>query len=69
MRDPQRIDYYCDELAAIWHKVPDWRLTQLITNAFVIYKNRHGDDAFYVEDADFMKFLDEFIKEATHEGK
>ena len=68
MRDPNRIYEVCSELARIWSKVPDWRLSQLITNAFVIYYNRHGHDAFYVEDDDFIKFLEDFIKEAIGEN-
>ena len=67
MRDPERIDYYCDELAHIWHKVPDWRISQFMVNAMFAYSNKYGHDAFYAEDADFMKFLNEFIKEATGE--
>ena len=67
MRDPNRIDYYCDELANIWRKVPDWRLSQLIVNLMLAYSNKHENDPFYVEDADFMKFVREFIKEATGE--
>ena len=69
MRDPNRIDYYCDELAEVWHKVPDWRLGQLIVNIITAYSNKHNDiDPFYVEDADFMKFVREFIKETTNES-
>lgn len=69
MRDPSRIDYYCDELAELWHKVPDWRMSQFMVNAMLAYANKHnGHDAFYAEDADFMKFLKEFIEEATGEN-
>ena len=68
MRDLNRIDYYCDELAEVWHKVPDWRLSQLMVNIMLAYSNKYGNNAFYVEDADFMKFVREFIKEATNEG-
>ena len=69
MRDPNRIDYYCDELAELWHKVPDWRLSQFITNAIIVYMNKYGSDTFYVEDADFMKFLREFIEEIINENQ
>ena len=31
MRDPDRIDAFCKELAKIWKsKVPDWRFGQLV---------------------------------------
>ena len=67
MRDPNRIDYYCDELAELWHKVPDWRMSQLMVNAMLAYHNKFCHDAFYTEDADFMNFLKDFIKEAIGE--
>ena len=67
MRDPHRIDYYCDKLAELWHKVPDWRFGQFIVNIITAYANKYNDiDPFYVEDSDFMKFLHEFIKEVTN---
>ena len=65
MRDPSRIDYYCDELADIWHKVPDWRLGQFMTNMLLAYHNTYKHDAFYAEDADFMKFMRDFVTQAT----
>ena len=68
MRDPSRIDYYCDELAEVWHKVPDWRMSQFMVNIMLAYSNKYGHDAFYAEDEEFMKFVREFIKEATNEG-
>ena len=69
MRDPNRIKPYCDTLATIWGMVPDWRLGQLMVNIITAYANKHNDiDPFYVEDADFMKFVKEFIKETTNEG-
>lgn len=50
MRDPNRIDEFCAELAAVWHKVPDWRFGQLVANVL-------GVDPFYVEDEDAMTLL------------
>lgn len=32
MRDPKRIDEFCDLLKEIWKRVPDWRFGQLISN-------------------------------------
>ena len=65
MRDSNRIDSYCKELANIWHKVSDWRLSQLMVNAMLVYSNKYGHDAFYTEDEEFMEFIKEFINEAT----
>lgn len=62
MRDPNRIDRFCDELKAIWHQVPDWRFGQLIVNII----NKHNKiDPFYVEDTEFFKFMHEYLNEIT----
>lgn len=63
MRDPNRIDYYCDELAAIWHKVPDWRFGQFILNMERTCRMNEGKDVFYMEDDEFFKFMNEYMKE------
>lgn len=65
MRDPKRIRPYCEAVATIWESVPDWRFSQLMINAMLAYHNKYGHDAFYVEDKDFIKFLNDFIREAT----
>jgi len=63
MRDPNRIDKFCDELKAIWHQVPDWRFGQLIsnvTNAWnIAAKSGH---TFYAEDDKFFEFMNKYIK-------
>lgn len=43
MRDEKRIDVFCEKLRQYWHKVPDWRFGQLVTNVL-------GVDPFYIED-------------------
>ena len=64
MRNDNRIEPCCERLAHIWHMVPDWRMSQLMMNAAAIYANRHnGRNVFYLEDEDFLDFLEEFIKE------
>lgn len=48
MRKPERIDKFCNELAAIWkEKVPDWRFGQLIVN---VLNSLPRDPFFYEED-------------------
>ena len=67
MRDPNRIDKFCDELKALWHQVPDWRFAQLISNisnAWNVTKP-NACDTFYVEDEEFIKFAHEYIKYIT----
>lgn len=54
MRNPNRIPEFCNQLAAIWSKYPDWRFGQLIEN-FKRFVNK--SDLFYIEDEDFMKML------------
>lgn len=66
MRDPNRIYTNCNKLAEIWSKVPDWRLSQMMINALAMYQNRHGTDAFYMEDEEFLDFLEDFIDHYTN---
>ena len=55
MRDPDRIDVICATLNKYWHKVPDWRFLQLISNLdFGEYKG----DLFFLEDDKFLKALE-----------
>ena len=64
MRDPNRIDKFCDELKTIWHQVPDWRFGQLM----VYFIGRVGDPlSFYMEDEDFMTRLEKIIEELKYE--
>ena len=67
MRDPNRIDQFCNELAQIWHKVPDWRLTQLMMNAFSAYHQTHSNSIFHMEDQTFINYLEEYIKKIKHD--
>ena len=64
MRDPERIDYYCDELAEVWHKVPDWRFGQFILNMERACRMNEGKDVFYIYThgaprGDFLKAIRE----------
>jgi len=34
MRDPSRIKIFCERLAAVWQRFPDWRFGQLVENVF-----------------------------------
>ena len=52
MRNPDRIDIFCNELAKQWHKVDDWRFGQLIIN----FLSECGDP-FYWEEDDFLEKL------------
>ena len=56
MRDPKRIDEFCDLLKEIWKRVPDWRFGQLISNLGRQLEWTPGG-FFYAEDEEFMNEL------------
>lgn len=56
MRDPKRIDEFCDLLKKIWKRVPDWRFGQLISNLGKQLEWTPGG-FFYAEDEEFMNEL------------
>lgn len=60
MRNPDRIDKFCNELAQIWKSnVPDWRFGQLICNVF----GTLNEDPFFPEEDRMIKiFKDYFSK-------
>ena len=57
MRDPKRIDEFCDKLKTYWHMVPDWRFMQLICNLQLSI----GSDGFYLEDDKIMELIDQML--------
>ena len=63
MRNPERIDPFCKNLAELWHRVPDWRFGQLMINLLSFYMNETGRDAFFVEDAEFMDRMRSYMDE------
>ena len=54
MRDPGRIPKVLEVLSKTWHKYPDQRLCQIISNAIP-----SGIDGFYLEDDDLVNILKE----------
>ena len=52
MRDPKRIDKVLAKVKAVWEKVPDWRLTQLIENC---------GGMFYTEDEKLVEYLENML--------
>ena len=63
MRDPKRIYKFCNELAALWAKVPDWRFGQFISNVFGEYVAKTQRDIFFPEDDEIMAFMKEYFKD------
>lgn len=58
MRDPERIDEFCNELAKIWHQHSDMRFGQFMMNVLGEMGFKHGDPFFWEEDR-FMEYLKE----------
>lgn len=60
MRNSGRIKIICEQLASIWQEVPDWRLAQLMSNIFAT------KDCFYMEDKEFIEYIQKYIKEVKY---
>lgn len=62
-RDEKRIDKFCTTLAYYWHKAPDFRFGQLITNVFG-YAER---DVWFMEEDEMLKLFETFFTPAKRE--
>ena len=61
MRDPNRIDKFCNELAAIWKSnAPDWRFGQLMSN-FQRWCAVKKIDIFFPEENEILELFKEFL--------
>ena len=56
MRDINRIEPFLEKVAELWKKYPDYRFGQMISNI-----NFQGRDMFYLEDDDFLIYLENHI--------
>lgn len=63
MRDPNRIDKFCRILAQYWHRVPDWRFGQLISNVLGAYASENKRDIFFPEDQELLDYFDKYFSE------
>lgn len=61
MRDPNRIDDFCNELAKMWHVVPDLRFGQMMCNIIDCYNASKQKDVFFAEDDELLKFIKDFF--------
>lgn len=66
MRDPNRITDFCNKLAGLWQKVPDWRFGQLMSNMLGAYVSETGRDIFFPEDEELMKFFTKYLTPSDH---
>ena len=63
IRDPNRIDEFCSELAAFWkNKYPDMRFGQFVLNLYT-YISNNAQDMFFVEDTQMLQYIKEFCGE------
>ena len=58
MRNPNRIDEFCNRLARVWHCVPDWRFGQLMVNML----GEMNRDPFFPEDDTMIEFFEQYMK-------
>ena len=57
MRDKNRIEPFCMELAELWSNHPDLRFGQLMYNILNYAQFEHKKDPFYMEEEEFMNIL------------
>lgn len=61
MRDINRIDKFCTELANVWKKCcPDWRFGQLMCNVLG-QMGANGRDPFFPEEKEMMNYFRNFF--------
>ena len=62
MRNKERINPFCERLAAAWERCPDMRFGQFICN---VYGGTGHRDPFYIEDDDSIKMIEKFADECS----
>ena len=63
MRDPKRIRKFCNQLATLWERVPDWRFGQLMSNVLGAFVEDKKRDIFYPEDEDLFAYFEKYFDE------
>lgn len=58
MRDPKRIQKFCNRLARAWGMVPDWRFGQLMVNAL----GEMNLDPFFPEDDEMIQHIESYVQ-------
>lgn len=66
MRNPNRIDEFCATLAALWHKVPDWRFGQLMCNMLGEISAELQIDPFYIEDPSLLREMKNYFNKENN---
>ena len=60
MRDPKRIQKFCNRLARAWEMVPDWRFGQLMMNALGEMSTKR--DPFFPEEDEMIEFIEKYVE-------
>ena len=64
MRDPKRIQAFCNRLARAWEIVPDWRFGQFMMN--VLGEMSHdGRDPFFPEEDEMIAYIEKYVATAS----
>ena len=64
MRDPKRIQAFCNRLARAWEVVPDWRFGQFMMNVLG-EMNYGGRDPFSPEEDEMIAFIENYVATAS----
>ena len=59
MRDPARIQEFCNRLARAWENLPDWRFGQLMANIFKDMEVE-GEDPFFPEEDKMIEIIENY---------
>ncbi len=65
MRDPKRIDDFCEALKDCWKLVPDWRFGQLICNVFGEIATKK--DPFFIEEPEMLEVFNKYFRIGENE--
>lgn len=61
MRNPARIDEFCDRLKVAWKKLSDWRFGQFIMNCLGSMSVQ-GRDPFFPEEPEMIEFIEKYAE-------
>lgn len=64
MRNPDRIQSFCNRLANAWRRVPDWRFGQLMMNCLG-EMSAAGRDPFFPEEDEMINFIEKYVGEVA----
>lgn len=61
MRNPNRINKFCEELRKMWHRVPDWRFGQLMSNFLGDVCTQSGKDIWFIEEPEMLEYVKSYM--------